>query len=317
MKTKLVWLLCAAEVASNGQSPGTFKPTGSMGVARWGHTATLLNKGKVLIAGGRNGNGLLTSAELFDPATGAFIPTGDMLSVEDWHSAILLPDGRVSIFGGMSNPTNSNTDGIGSELYDPSIGKFVQTGQSVSPIVASKGALLQDGRVFVMGNVPYTPELVTEVYDPLSGTFAATPPFPNTSLFQFALYTLTGLADGRVLITGSQGTYVATIYDPASGEFNPTDPRSEGLETATLLVDGNVLFTGADDGSGPSPEAKLYSPSTGTFSNVGSTVFLPRGIEQLTGIDRCCHTINLGSSQSPMRHLANVPDLLSNWLSNR
>lgn len=46
-------------------APGTFSFTGAMGAARRGHTATLLQNGKVLVAGGDAGNGELKSAELY------------------------------------------------------------------------------------------------------------------------------------------------------------------------------------------------------------------------------------------------------------
>jgi hypothetical protein len=46
---------------------GTFSPTGSMTTARIDQTATLLSDGRVLIAGGADSSGNLSSAELYQP----------------------------------------------------------------------------------------------------------------------------------------------------------------------------------------------------------------------------------------------------------
>ena len=42
-------------------------PTGG-GLSRSGHTATLLRDGRVLVAGGDDGTGAVTAAEIYDPA---------------------------------------------------------------------------------------------------------------------------------------------------------------------------------------------------------------------------------------------------------
>ena len=71
---------------------GTFVPTGSMATARGVHTATLLNDGKVLIAGGEQDAAtvFLASAELYDPTTRTFTSTGSLNSPERYHAATLL-----------------------------------------------------------------------------------------------------------------------------------------------------------------------------------------------------------------------------------
>jgi hypothetical protein len=53
------------------QTPGTWAATGSMTTARAGSTATLLDNGKILVAGGSDASGnVIASAELYDPGTG-------------------------------------------------------------------------------------------------------------------------------------------------------------------------------------------------------------------------------------------------------
>jgi hypothetical protein len=59
---------------------GTWAATGSMGTARFSHTATLLPSGKVLVAGGTNSSKPLSSAELYDPVAESWI--GDR---QPWH----------------------------------------------------------------------------------------------------------------------------------------------------------------------------------------------------------------------------------------
>ena len=77
----------------------SFTTTGSLNTARYFHTATLLPSGKVLVAGGYNGS-ILSSAELYDPATGMWTPTtGPMINARDGHTATLLPNGKVLVAG--------------------------------------------------------------------------------------------------------------------------------------------------------------------------------------------------------------------------
>src|SRR5262245_49606 len=117
----LLLMLCGTQRVLMAQFAGTFTTTGQMTVTRGSHTSTLLQDGRVLIAGGSAQASLgtraevLSSAELFDPSTEMFIATGPMTTARRGHTATLLPDGRVLLAGGY--------DSIGplasAELFDP------------------------------------------------------------------------------------------------------------------------------------------------------------------------------------------------------
>jgi hypothetical protein len=87
---------------------GVFTNTGSLAAARYDHTATLLPNGKVLVAGGDDGSGLVfASAELYDPASGTWTGTGSLGAARYEHTATLLPNGKVLVAGGVGTGSPS------------------------------------------------------------------------------------------------------------------------------------------------------------------------------------------------------------------
>jgi Kelch motif len=78
-------------------STGKWTSTGSLNTARYFQTATLLNSGEVLIAGGA---AHLASSELYNPASGTFSVTGNLNTGRTDHSAVLLTNGEAMAVGG-------------------------------------------------------------------------------------------------------------------------------------------------------------------------------------------------------------------------
>jgi hypothetical protein len=65
-----------------------FFPTSSMTSPRYGHAASLLQNGAVLITGGFSGGvTIIDAAELYDPGTGSFAATGRMTDARAEHTS--------------------------------------------------------------------------------------------------------------------------------------------------------------------------------------------------------------------------------------
>src|SRR5208283_4763862 len=99
-------------------------------------TATLLNNGMVLFAGGISSP---DTAELYNPATGTFTPTGNMQTPRLYHTATLLSNGMVLMAGGENSNGNYLSPIANAELYNPATGTFTSTG-SLNTVRASHTA---------------------------------------------------------------------------------------------------------------------------------------------------------------------------------
>lgn len=260
---------------------GGFVPAGTLSTARSAHTATLLQSGKVLIAGGYGE----ASAEVYDPATGLSTPTTAPMSTARFgHTATLLPSGKVLVAGGWGPSSVLDS----TELYDPGTDTFSPGGSLAGTLHWATAVLLNDGRVLIVGGGS------NEIHDPATGT--------STSLAAplNRLETAALLPDGRVLIVGSDGsaTAVGTVFDPATGTFSSSKPMNyahRSNEVATALSSG-VLLTGgySTSSSADLASAEIYDPASGTFSRTGDmaaartdhgAVVLPGGRALILGGD--------------------------------
>ncbi|MGH9182090.1 MAG: kelch repeat-containing protein, partial [Acidimicrobiales bacterium] len=271
----------ANPIADFAYGEGSWSTTGALATARWGHTATLMADGRVLVAGGRQSQGgdALIQAELYDPRSGTWRTTGPMAEGRWGHTANLLADGRVLVVGGYNTAT---TLVDGAELFDPTTGRWspaarLPEGRTVhiSQTLVGPNCASVCGKVLVAGGRgPISTETLSTslLYDPVANRWDQTGPLNQGRYITQA----TTLPDGRVFTAGGflQGggqLDTAEIYDPRTGEWLNTLGRMSQVRarpTVTGLgADGTVMVTGGFAG-GTVKATEIFDARTGLFTRV-------------------------------------------------
>ena len=230
---------------------GVFTPTASFNIPRQGHTASVLNNGKLLIAGGYT-----ATAELYDYLAGTFTLTASMGQDRHDHTATELRGSGVLITGGVAG---DGTYLSSAELYDPVTETFSSLPAMGAARASHTATLLNDGRVLIAGGYDGTSSLrSTEIYDPVTRTFS---PGPSMTVARDSHTATPLLVLGNrviVLMVGgkNQSGILSSgeIYDPGQGFLeigNLATPNFWGyrvFHAATLIGNKQVLITGGYNG---------------------------------------------------------------------
>ena len=265
-----------------------FKATNPMLQPRVNHTATLLNDGRVLVAGGTmvaddDVRGIGT-AEIYcpDPYTppvtqpnlvltdwcpngaGKFSPAGrgntaqvgigNMVSARTYHTATLLADGTVLLVGGYDSSDSSTAT---AEIYDttnPKLDKFTAVGNLPSKSAGHTATLItKSGTPLVL--VTGGGNSSTQLYNPVTKTWSSSGGMSG----QRSNHTATLVGTTKVFLAGGvdgsgKTLQTTTIYDIATGTFSsgPTMFAPRERHSAAVLANGNILLAGGRSKSGNS-----------------------------------------------------------------
>jgi hypothetical protein len=148
-----------------------------------GHTATLLDDGTVLIAGGWTSNEVTDVMELFDPNVGGgtYTGAGTMLHPRQYHAATKLADGSVLLSGGLFDAVCCilHQPHASLERYVPGTG-IVAAGSMIASRYEHTATPLESGQVLFTGTFGWSfgASHTGELYDPATAVSLSNPILP-------------------------------------------------------------------------------------------------------------------------------------------
>ncbi|MFY9344352.1 MAG: kelch repeat-containing protein [Planctomycetota bacterium] len=263
------------------------------------HGAATLNDGRLLLCGGIDATGAVTtSCEIYDPVANTFTPVAPMLGLRAGHTAATLPDGRVLAVGGTTNFTDLTVAITASlntaEIYNPATNSWAAApaigGRRLVPALTK----LNNGRMLISGGIEVTilfgiPIALTstnkaQLYNPATNAWTNAPNMPFGRAYHHDNQVT--LNDGRVLLAGGVlvpdllgATNAASI--PNADLYNPTTnswattlmSASRTGHAAALLGNGDVIVCGGASGlvsaAVPLDSIARFTPGTNTWADLG------------------------------------------------
>ena len=252
---------------------GSWSVTANLNTSRWGHTATLLPNGKVLVAGGDN-RGAILSAELYDFSStliAAVLPGSRSVQIGTPATAFatIINTGQAAAANCAISPITTIPATF--TYQTTSLATNQVTGSPNTPVDIPAGT----AQSFVFALTPTAPMGPTDVQ--LSFDCANTEPAPvisglNTFLFSasasptpdLVALTATITGDGIVNIPGTNGTgafTVATVNLGAGGALTVS------ADTGSAILPVNIFICPTDPGSGACLSPPTNSVTTTILSN--------------------------------------------------
>jgi large repetitive protein len=267
-------MLVAGGVGSSGPlntveiygTGGAFTVSSPMGHARAGAACATLLDGTVLVMGGDDGSGALSTAEIFNPITQTWKATGSLNAAREGHQAVINGWGAVWVAGG----TNASGIVAALEEFDPATSTFRTVGTLTTPRTEFAMALLPGLKVMLAGGTNGSATLSSvEIYNGVLGTVSVAGSMAQARQ-DFAA---AALPDGTVLVTGgrdAKGNLLGSteIFDPVQGvsAAGPSLLTPRAYHAAYGLANnGQVLIAGGTGASGVLASTETYAPWTGVI----------------------------------------------------
>lgn len=257
-----------------GTTYGSWQTITGMSDIRGSTTAVRLTDGRVLVAGGGDGNVALSGTDVFNPMSNTWASAGAMNEARRGNETVLLKDGRVLTAGGLQGSTVLASV----EIWNPATSTWTLAAPMHTSRLNEILITLSDGRVLAAGGLVSASATTSsaEVYDPAANTWTVVPGGMLQSRSDAGAALLDG---GRVLIAGGYSQTSGStpnplseteLFDPAASLFvrGAAMVNQRADLTLTALQNGEVLAAGGFSSSAVLNTAERYNPANSTWNLV-------------------------------------------------